>query len=152
MEITLLEKVSRIINEIFLLTEDVPVKYDSEYDILRIGIEYLLKSADKPGKNITTLKDMFVQELIANALTELLGSMAFSENGDYGASFIRAVLAICRKRKEYKEALYRCILRTERLELAGKDNEFTQQLDGLLARNLVRNEAYMPLPRKGMPT
>lgn len=144
MEITLLEKVSRIINEIFLLTEDVPARYDTEYDIFRIGIEYLLKSADKPGQNITALKDIFVQELIANALPELLASAPPGGNGDYGASLIGAVLAICRERKEYKEALYRCILRTERLELAGRDNEFTQQLDGLLARNLVRNGAYAP--------
>lgn len=139
MEITQLEKVSRIINEILLLTEDAPVKYDSEYDIFRIGIEYLLKSADEPGQSITALKGIFVQELIDDALPELLDGMISNGNGDHEASLMRAVLVICKERKEYREALYRCILRTERLELAGRDNEFMQQFDGLYARNLVRN-------------
>lgn len=151
MERTMMEKTHRIACEIFTLAK-TPVKHESVYDIMRIGIGYLLRWCSEKNCNVLYLKNLFINELYCNELSILIEEKTKNREMTMGEKFLCCSLELCRERPEYRESVHDCIVILEHLWLQGMDNEFEQKFDGLLARNIVRNEVFVPFTKRPTAT
>lgn len=146
-----MEQTHRIACEIFTLVK-IPVRHESVYDIMHIGIEYLLRWCPGTDRNVLHLRNIFISELCSSKLFAMLREKTEGSKVTTEEKFLYRSLELCRQRREYRESVYDCIILLEQLWLQGMDNEFEQTFDGLLARNVVRNEIFVPFTKRPATT